>query len=309
MSVPAAYICLVLTWSTTPLAVQWSADGVGFSFAVLSRMLVSVALAVALLALWRKPLPFHPRARALYLVSGVSLFVAMSLVYWAAGEVRSGLISVIFGLSPLLTSLIAALWRAEPPPGRRALAGIALAIAGLAAIFVRGDDGADGTAGLLALLLAALVHSASLVMLKRIGGDNPPLATTLGTLLVALPMFALQWWLGDGTLPADPPARAIGAILYLGVFGSLLSFTLYYYVIKHLAASQVALVTLMTPVLALVLGQQVNGEVLDARVWLGSALVLLGLALHQWLALRRLLPIRRRRRVAPEVAASEQAVE
>ena len=124
MSVPAAYICLVLTWSTTPLAVQWSADGVGFSFAVLSRMLVSVALAVALLALWRKPLPFHPRARALYLVSGVSLFVAMSLVYWAAGEVRSGLISVIFGLSPLLTSLIAALWRAEPPPGRRALAGI-----------------------------------------------------------------------------------------------------------------------------------------------------------------------------------------
>ena len=48
MSVPAAYICLVLTWSTTPLAVQWSADGVGFSFAVFSRMLVSVLLAISL---------------------------------------------------------------------------------------------------------------------------------------------------------------------------------------------------------------------------------------------------------------------
>ncbi|MCB1914468.1 MAG: DMT family transporter [Rhodocyclaceae bacterium] len=294
MSVPAAYVCLVLTWSTTPLAVQWSAEGVGFSFAVLSRMLVSVVLALLLIALWRKPLPLDARARGLYMVSGGSLFLAMSLVYWAAAEVRSGLISVIFGLSPLLTSLIAALCRTEAPPGRVALLGVALAMGGLSVIFLQGDEGHDGTAGLLALLLAAVVHSGSLVALKRIGGDNPPLATTLGTLLVALPMFALQWWLGDGTLPSDPPARAVASIVYLGVFGSLLSFTLYYYVIKHLAASQVALVTLMTPVLALLLGHGVNGEVLDARVWFGSGLILLGLALHQWRSLGRLLPLRLR---------------
>ena len=292
MSVPAAYICLVLTWSTTPLAVQWSADGVGFSFAVFSRMLVSIVLALAVLMLWRKPVPMHPRARALYLVSGVSLYLAMSLVYWGAGEVRSGLISVIFGLSPLLTSLIAAACRTEPPPGRIALSGVALAIGGLALIFLQGDEGQDGTAGLLALLLASVVHSASLIALKRIGGDNPPLATTFGTLLVALPMFALQWWIGDGTLPSAPPSRAIGAIAYPGVFGSLLSFTLYYYVIKHLAASQVALVTLMTPVLALLLGHWVNGEALDARIGIGSGLILFGLALHQWRTLGRLLPPR-----------------
>ena len=64
MSVPAAYLCIVLTWSTTPLAIQWSADGSSFAFAVLSRMVISVVLAAAIMTLWRLPLPLN--AVALY---------------------------------------------------------------------------------------------------------------------------------------------------------------------------------------------------------------------------------------------------
>ncbi|MCB1955841.1 MAG: DMT family transporter [Rhodocyclaceae bacterium] len=291
MSVPAAYLCIVLTWSTTPLAIQWSADGSSFAFAVLSRMVISVVLAAAIMTLWRLPLPLNAGARRVYGVGGASLFIAMALTYWAAGHVRSGLISVLFGLSPLMTSVMAVAWLDEQALNRRGLAGIVLAIGGLAVIFLQGG-GNDSLLGLAALLLAVTVHSANLVAIKRIGADTPPLATTLGTLVVALPGFALLWLLADGQLPAAPPTRAIASIVYLGVFGSVLGFALYFYVLKHLPASRVALITLMTPVLALLLGHAVNDETLGLRVWLGSGMILAGLALHQWTALCRLWPRR-----------------
>jgi drug/metabolite transporter (DMT)-like permease len=67
-------------------------------------------------------------------------------------------------------------------------------------------------------------------------------------------LFGLVWWFTDGQLPAMVPPRSGAAIVYLGVFGSVIGFALYYYVIKHLEASKVALITLVTPVIALLLG-------------------------------------------------------
>ena len=51
--------------------------------------------------------------------------------------------------------------------------------------------------------------------------------------------------------------------------------------IKHLEASRVALITLITPVLALLLGNLLNGEEIGLRLWAGTGLILLGLAVHQ----------------------------
>jgi drug/metabolite transporter (DMT)-like permease len=117
--------------------------------------------------------------------------------------------------------------------------------------------------------------------MKRIGDDSPPLATTAGTLTVALPLFIAAWWLADGSVPANIPLRSEAAIVYLGVFGSVLGFALYYYIIKHVEAGKVALITLITPVLALLLGNWLNGEVAPLRVWLGAGCISLGLVLHQ----------------------------
>jgi drug/metabolite transporter (DMT)-like permease len=64
----------------------------------------------------------------------------------------------------------------------------------------------------------------------------------------------MAWWLTDGHVPAAIPARAEVAIVYLGVFGSVLGFALYYYVIKHMGTGKVSLITLITPVIALLLG-------------------------------------------------------
>lgn len=284
MSVPAAYFGIILIWSTTPLAIQWSTQGTSFAFAALARMLIGVVVAGLLVAVWRIGLPLHARARRAYVVGGLGLFGAMALTYWGARYVHSGLISVLFGLSPLMAGVLAALWLDERALTPFKLAGMALGTLGLAVIFIHGDSlgGEHALAGLLAVLLAVFIYSASLVWLKRIADDSPPLATTVGSLAVSLPLFALVWALADGQLPPMVPPRSGAAIAYLGVFGSVIGFALYYYVIKHLEASKVSLITLLTPVLALLLGHLLNGEDIGWRLWLGTGVILFGLSVYQW---------------------------
>jgi len=295
MSLPTAFISVILIWSTTPLAIKWSTLGIGFSFAVFSRMALGALLCALLLAVLRVRFPLHRKARLSYVASGLSMFGAMSLSYWAAQYVSSGMISVLFGLSPLITSLGAALWLKEEAITPNKVVGMLLGVLGLTLVFRGGLGlGAGAVAGLVALFVAVVVQSLGLVWIKRIGDDSPPLATTLGSLIVSLPLFCAAWWLADGHLPAVWPERALAATVYLGVFGSVFGFALYYYMIKHMEAGRIALITLITPVLALLLGHGLNDETVLPQVWLGTASIILGLCLHrwgeQWLAY---LPIRR----------------
>lgn len=298
MSLPAAFISVILIWSTTPLAIKWSTLGVGFSFAVFSRMAISVLLCVLLLAALRIRFPVHRKARLSYMAGGLSLFSAMSLTYWSAQYVNSGLISVLFGLSPLITSLGAVLWLKEEALTPNRLTGMLLGLAGLAMVFYGGFGlGSGAFMGVVALFVAVVSQSLGLVWIKRIGDDSPPLAMTLGTLLVALPLFFSAWWWADGHWPAELPERALAATLYLGVVGSVLGFVLYYYMIKHMEAGRVALITLITPVMALMLGHGLNNEVVMPHVWFGTAFIVLGLCLHRWgLSWLAYLPVRRQER-------------
>jgi drug/metabolite transporter (DMT)-like permease len=288
MSIPAAYLTVILIWSTTPLAIQWSAQGAGFAFAVMARMAIGLALAALILVAWQQRMPMHRRARHSYLVGGLGLFGAMTLTYWGAQYIPSGLVSVLFGLSPLITGILALIWLDETALTPAKVVGMLLGFSGLAVIFGDGHElgGPLALTGLAALLLAVLVYSATLVWIKRIGDDSPPLATTAGTLAVSLPLFGLVWWFGGGQWPETLPPRAGAAIVYLGVFGSVLGFALYYYVIKHMDTGKVSLITLVTPVLALMLGHWANDEAITAQMWAGSVCIGLGLTLHQWPVLR-----------------------
>jgi drug/metabolite transporter (DMT)-like permease len=207
----------------------------------------------------------------------------MVLTYWSAQFVSSGMISVMFGLSPLITSLGAVLWLKEEAITPSKLAGMLLGLAGLVLVFQGGLGlGGGAIAGLAVLFVAVVLQSLGLVWIKKIGDDSPPMATTLGTLIVALPLFIFVWWLVDGRWPASMPERAIAAILYLSVFGSVLGFVLYYYMIKHMDTGRIALIMLVTPVLALLLGHGLNNEEVLPHVWFGTLCILLGLSMHRW---------------------------
>lgn len=283
MSVPAAYLGIVLIWSTTPLAVKWSGDGPGFLFGVSGRMLLGAALCLLLVRVLGTPFPWHRDARRTYLIAGLGLYIAMIAVYWGAQFVPSGLISVLFGMSPLVVALPAALWLGERQFTLPKLAGMLAGVAGLAVIFHADvTSGQYALPGALAVLLSVIVHSLSAVWVKRIGAAVPALAVTTGALGVAAPLYVITWLALDGQWPHELPPRAALAILYLAVFGSALGFALYYYVLRKLKAGSLALITLITPVIALVLGHILNHEALGASLMSGTALILAGLALHQW---------------------------
>ena len=293
--ISTASLGVIAVWSTTPLGIQWSTLGSTYAFAVMVRMLIGWAICVLLLRWAHMALPQDTNARKLYAVTGLSMFSSMLCTYWGAQHIPSGLISVIFGLTPLVTGVFATFWLRTHELTPLRIIGLALSLAGLWVIFGQpwpGDSRA--TAGILVVILGMALQALGLVWIKRIGLERKQapltaLAITTGSLSVGTPLFVLVWLGTDsGQLPDHLTLRTVVSIIYLGIFGSVVGFTLYYYVIKHLDAGRVALITLITPVTALLLGQTLNQESIPATGWLGIALIGAGLILYEWHALRRL---------------------
>jgi drug/metabolite transporter (DMT)-like permease len=283
MSIPIAYIGVILIWSTTPLAIQWSGEDVGYLFGITSRMILGVLVGLLVAVLFSIRLPWDTQARRTYLAAGLGLFFAMTAVYWSSQFIPSGWISVLFGLAPIVTGLLATLLLAERALDITRLAGMLLGLAGLAIMLIGsqrlGSHAAWGVAG---MVFSVTAYSASAVIVKRIGADIPALATTIGALLVTMPPLVTLYVLTGEPLPVVVPQRALLAIVYLGMIGSVLGFALYYYVLRHVEATRVALITLITPVLALVLGHLLNGEALQFETVLGTAAILSGLLLFEY---------------------------
>src|SRR5690606_31058383 len=97
-----AYLGVVLIWGTTPLAIQWSAEGVGAVFALSVRIAISLVLSYAWMRLRGLRLAFPPAALKIYFATVLGAFGAMMCVYWSSAFIPSGLISVMFGLAPII---------------------------------------------------------------------------------------------------------------------------------------------------------------------------------------------------------------
>lgn len=282
LPVPAAYLGVILIWTTTPLAIKWSGEGSHFLFALLGRMIIGVGICFLLMLLLRTPLPRRRNALLTYLINGLGIWGGMSCVYWGARFIPSGWIAVIFGLTPVLTGALATLVLHERGLTPLRLSGMVLALAGLAMIFGRGvSQGIEVAWGIGAVLVAVVVQSIA-VWLKRIGNGIPALPATSGGLLVATFLIAICWIFSGAHWPAQVPPQAVWSIIYLGIGGSTAGFILYFYVLQRLEATKVALITLITPLSALLLGYFLNAEPLTAGIAWGTAAILSGLLLVQF---------------------------
>ena len=283
VSIPIAYIGVILIWSTTPLAIQWSGDGVGYLFGITSRMILGMMAGLMVAGLFSIPLPWHAQARRTYLAAGLGIFFAMTSVYWSAQFIPSGWISVLFGLAPIVTGLLATFLLAERALDAARITGMLLGLAGLAIMLLGSQQlGPHAVWGIAGMVFSVSVYSASAVAVKRIGANVPALATTIGGLMVAVPLLVALYFFTGEPLPVVVPTRALLSIVYLGLVGSVLGFALYYYVLRHVEATRVALITLVTPVLALMLGHLFNGEAVQPETVFGTAAILSGLLLFEY---------------------------
>ncbi|MDK2122472.1 DMT family transporter [Parachitinimonas caeni] len=290
MPTSLAYPAVVFIWSTTALAISWSVGGMSFMSALVGRMALGTLFAVLALFLLGRSFPMGRAAWRNYLIAGGAMVSSMLCTYWAAQSVSSGLIAVLYGLSPLVTALLASLIVGERP-GRGELVGIGLALLGLWLIFSgRLSIGHGGVLAILAVLAGVVLQALGAVLTKKYGSEVPPMATAAGALLVSAVGSGLVWLLFDRQLPQAVSARGIWAVVYLASVGSVLAMSLYFLLIQRLPTSHVALITLITPVTALWLGHVLNGESVEPHVWQGSLVILAGLAVHQlplWLKRRR----------------------
>lgn len=292
MPVQASYIFVIFIWSTTPLGIVWSSESMSPTLSVFIRMTIALVLAAFVIAFSNIRVPWHRTAFKLYSYSAIGIFGGMLLSYMAAKTVPSGVISLIFGMAPILSGLLAQRLLGEAPFTVTKVVALGLSLIGLYMICaVQIKTFNLPPLGLVYVFFAVCSFSLSGVMIKRVKLAIHPMATTFGSLALVTPLFAAFWWGIDGEFnPEVWHERSIWATVYLGVFGSLLGFLAYFHVLQKLSASTVALSTLITPAFAVALGAWLNSEKITLSLVIGAFIVILSLAIFlfgdQWISKR-----------------------
>lgn len=217
MRILFAYIVLVLLWSVTPLAIKWSGEGPGYLFGVTGRMVTGLSALLIYLGVTRTPLPLDRRALWTYLAGALQIFGSMVLTYWASQHLPSGWISVVFGLTPLLTAPLAAYFLGEKSLSVKRLVSYLLGIGGLGLMFhsaLRFSEMAS--LGVAAILAASLFQALSAVWVKKIQRGLGAIAQVTGSLGIAVPLYLGVFLVFDGTWPQNIPDRALYSILFSG---------------------------------------------------------------------------------------------
>jgi drug/metabolite transporter (DMT)-like permease len=275
-----ALLCLIWgsTWSVIQIGLRGIPPiaGVALRFAIAGSLLLGFAFCMAV------PLGRRRKEWWLWLVNGTLAFSASyGVVYWSEQWLPSGLTAVLFATYPLMVAIMAHFFLPKESLRLPEIVGALLGFGGVAVIFSEDLSALGGAAVATAaviMLISPFVSAVSSVAVKRWGGDVNPLSlTAVPMLMAALLMGGLSLGLERGRqLLFD--GISVAALLYLAILGSALTFTVYYWLLSHMPATKLALIAYIIPIEAVILGL-FRGEPWTLKVMLGSALVVIGVAL------------------------------
>jgi len=201
----------------------------------------------------------------------------------------AGLASLVLQSQAFFTLTIAAVVLREPIRWFH-LAGMAVAACGLAIIGMAGGAAATGmtTVGFLLTLCGAFSWASGNIVTKRIGTVTGPVnvvsLVVWGALVPPVPFLLLSYWMEGPELIAHSLANigasSIGALVYLAFGATIFGYSLWSRLLGRYAASQVAPLSLLVPVVGLVSAAVLLGERLAPEQWLGGAVVMAGLLLN-----------------------------
>lgn len=303
------YILLCLIWGSTWLGIKVGVDagmppllGASLRFAIAAALLLPAARLFA-------PAAFRDRTawRLALMVGLFSFGFGYGCTYIAALWIPSSLGSLTFGFFPFWVAVLAHFVLKERLTVPKLLA-IAVGFGGLALLSYGSlrELGADTALGVAILILSVLVQGLPQVLVKRDGGDVPTaFLNGVGMLVGSVVLALVAGAVGEWSRPFPWSAPVVLSVGYLAVMGSVVTFMIYYALLKRLSATLMALVALITPPLAVILGSIYRDEQLGALTLTGGVIVLVGIGLFQ-LEERRLARLRRRR--AGQDAAAMSAV-
>jgi drug/metabolite transporter (DMT)-like permease len=246
------------------------------------RFAIATAILLAIAKVWKVRLGAERHEKTLWLLNGALFFsVSYGVVYWSEQYVPSGLVAILFATFPLLVTLFAHLLLPGEPFRVRAGVGAIVAFAGIVVIF--SEDlaklfGPKTEIAAAVFLVSPLVSSISSVCVKKWGANIHPISLSAMPMAIASIVMTGMALLFERDRPVVWTRASVGSLAYLSVFGSALTFTLYYWLLRHVRASRVALIAYATPVIAVTTGVLFLNEPLTSRFMLGGALVIAGVA-------------------------------
>ena len=272
---PACLAALYLVWGSTYLAQRVAVRSFApFQMAAL-RFLVAGAVLYAVARVRGAAAPTRAAWRAAA-VSALPLMVTgMGLAAVGLSRVPSGLAALVFGSVPLWAALFDALWGGRL--GKLELAGLGLGFAGVATVSLRGALRADPLgAGI--LVCAAASYGLGCVATRR-QPLAPGVVGTASQMLVGGAMLTVvSLALGEPWLRAPSPSSAL-SLAYLVVFGSLVAYSAFGWLMKNARPALATSYAYVNPVVALAIGVALGGERVGETDLVGLALVLGAVAL------------------------------
>jgi drug/metabolite transporter (DMT)-like permease len=278
LTVFLSFLSIYLIWGSTYLAIRYAVETIpplytaGFRHLLAGSILLIWCLAKGLRPTWAQ-------VRASIVIGLFFFLIGHGTLHWAEQKVPSGLASLLIASEPiwvfLLTAAAARQWRLNAT----LLAGILLGFGGVGLLMGRSalNSGPDVFLGSLAIVLGALSWSVGIVYSRRSHlSGHPLLLSALSLLAGSAQLLLVGTAVGEyrGFSFASVSLRSWLALGYLILFGSVVAFTAYNWLLEHYSPTLVATHTYVNPIVAVLLGWFFAGEAVTLNVLLSTAMVI-----------------------------------
>ncbi len=281
-----AWAAVYLIWGSTYLGIRIAIESIPPLLMAGSRHL----LAGLLLYAWsrlrlREPAPDRTewvRAGGLGILM---LVTANGATTWAEQRVPSGLTALIVCTSALWLVILNWLWRGAERPGGRLVTGLVAGFSGVALLVAPGDFAGGAHVdplGALVLTGAALSWSVGSIRALKLGRPTYPTRFVAMQMVVAGVVLivggAVSGEAGHFTW-ADLTVSSAAAYAYLTIFGSLISYSAYFWLLRYTTPVRLATISYVNPLVAVILGWALAGEEVTPRTLLAAVVILLAVGL------------------------------
>jgi len=273
------FVVICIIWGSSWAAVKISIESIppllslGFRFTLASTILGLIVFVKHL------TVPREKKFWMLVLIMCLTSFtIPLVLIYWGQLKVGSGLASVLFATYPFWVAIVSHFLLPNEKITPVRIIGIVIGFLGVIFIFNNGfsDVSIRIFYGMAAIIVGAIIQAFGLVSLRRLSENAHPVTLNFCSMsLSALPLFAASFIFEDYSKIIFN-AQSIGSIVYLSIFCTVITFVIYFWLIKYVEAVILSLSAFITPVIAVVIGVIVMGEKITNAVYIGSALVLIG---------------------------------
>ena len=278
-----SFLSIYVIWGSTYLAIRYAVETIPPLYTAGIRHLTAGTI-LLVWALVKGLRPTWPQLRASVVIGFFFFLVGHGLLHWAERIVPSGLASLLIAIEPimvfLLSSAAARTWRLNG----MLLAGILLGLFGVGMLLRgTGAEAARGTTlGSVMILVSALSWSVGIIYSRRSHLSGSPLLLSALSLLSGAVML-----LFTATVVGEAKEFVFSRITmtswlalgYLILFGSVIAFTAYNWLLEHYSPTLVATHTYVNPVVAVLLGWAYGGEALTMKVAMAAALVVVAVVL------------------------------